>query len=388
VKNDAPLAVKISESVSQIDRAVWEDLFGQVLKGYDFVKTCEETLKSQFKFYYVTILDGHRPLCIAPCFVMDYPLDTTIEGPLKGIALRLRKRLPGLLTPRVVMCGHPTTEGFIGVKDNSYPRLVERLVDGMRSIAKDEDATIIAFKEFTDKDDGFLGPLLNMGFHRVRGYPSVEIDIRFKSFGEYLSTLSRSTRRDLKRKYRAAEGAKIEMEVKNSLGDFLDDAYRLYLDTFERGDAKFEKISKEFFEAISASMPEAARYFIWRLDGKLVAFAQCFVWGDTLIDEYIGIDYNFAYKYHLYFLTFRDTIEWCIKNGIRRYQTGSGNYEPKKRLDFALTINYIYFRHLNPAKNVFYAVLAGLIKPENFDPVLKSAASPGSSCSYLRSRNL
>jgi Uncharacterized protein conserved in bacteria len=41
-------------------------------------------------------------------------------------------------------------------------------------------------------------------------------------------------------------------------------------------------------------MSDRARFFIWRQNGKIVAFSFCLVCGDAIYDECIGLDYSVA----------------------------------------------------------------------------------------------
>jgi len=162
------------------------------------------------------------------------------------------------------------------------------------------------------------------------------------------------------------------MEVRADLGDLLDEAYGLYRQNLDRAYMRFEEMPKEFFADISKNMPREAKYFIWRADGKLVAFSLCVVSGDTLEAHYLGFDYTVAHLYHLYFIAFRDKINWCLKNGIRKYHTGALNYDPKKRLDFKFITEYLYVKHRNKIANFFFSFLIAILKPEKHDPVLRS----------------
>jgi hypothetical protein len=373
MKNVSSFMVKVSRSIKEINQEEWNSISPPILESYNFFKTIDETLFQQFKLYYISLYEGLRILCIAPCFVMDYPLDSTIQGPPKKLISWVRNIIPNLFTSRVLICGCPAAEGRIGIRDFNRREITNLLVKEMRSIAKKENAHLLAFKEFSKHYAKILEPLLKMGFHKVQSYPSVELDIHFKSFEEYLASLSRATRKDLKRKFKKINGkVKIKMEVKGDLGEILDEAYDLYLNTFEKSEVTFEKITKDFFKNISRNMPEETKYFLWWLGERLVAFDLCLVSKDLLIDEYIGMDYDVAYKYRLYFLTFRDIIKWCIKNGIRRYESGPLNFDPKKRLDFRFIPQYIYVKHNNSIINILFGLLTIFLKPENFDPVLKS----------------
>lgn len=365
--------VRISASVTEIDPSEWKRLFPFLVRGYSFFRTLEETLTNQFKFYYLSFYEDSKITGIAPCFIMDYSLETTVEGPLKRVAVWIRKRVPRFLTLRVLICGSPLGTGALGFDRASPPEVSEPLVTSMSALARKEKASLLAFKDFSESYDLFLKPILKRGFHRIPGFPSVELDLNFKSFEEYFASLSRATRKDLKRKFKKVDGeSNLRMEVRTELGEWLDRVYELYLNTFEKSEVRFEKITRSFLERIAKNMPEETRYFLWFLGEQLVAFDLCLVSGDLLIDEYVGMDYEVARRYPLYFLTFRDIYHWCLEHGIRRYESSALNYEPKKRLDFHFISQYLYVKYLNPVGNLAFGLLCRFLKPENFDPVLKS----------------
>ena len=76
-------------------------------------------------------------------------------------------------------------------------------------------------------------------------------------------------------------------------------------------------------------MNDRVLFFLWRQQGRIVAFATVIVHNGVLRDTCIGLDYTIAFKYHLYFVTWRDTITWALKNGIHTYHSGPLNYDPK-----------------------------------------------------------
>jgi len=133
----------------------------------------------------------------------------------------------------------------------------------------------------------------------------------------------------------------------------------------------FELLPIAFFEKISKNMPGNIKYFLWRIDGKLVAFLLCLVSKDTLIDYYVGMDYSIAHKYHLYFLKFRDILNWCIKNNIKRYEMGITGYEPKRRLGFNFVPLYLYAKLRNRALRPAFNFMCQFLKFEHFDPSIK-----------------
>ncbi|MDD5730357.1 MAG: GNAT family N-acetyltransferase [Candidatus Omnitrophica bacterium] len=373
MKNGSNLTVKIFASIADIDKNEWDDIFPDIAESYGFFKTIDESLSRQFKSYYILIYENSRIECAAPCFIMDYPLETTVEGPLKKILTRLKNIAPRLFTLRILICGCQAAEGKIGIREPGRKDIALTLVNEMYKLALKEKAHLIAFKDFDEKFTGFFGPLSKIGFHKVQGYPSVELDVRFNSFEEYLDSLSKPTRKSLRKKFKQLEEkAKIDMEITSDISGLLDEAHTLYLNTLNKSEVQFERLTKDFFKNISKNMPAETKYFLWRINGKLVAFDLCLVKGDMLVDEYIGLDYEVAYEYSLYYVSFRDIVSWCIQNGIHKYESGALNYDPKKRLDFKFIPEYIYFKHRNFFLNFLFGMLSSLLKPENYDPVLKA----------------
>lgn len=237
----------------------------------------------------------------------------------------------------------------------------------------------VAFKDF---DAGYLealDPLLKKGFFRIEGMPSAVMDINFSTFQEHLNRLSPASRYDMRRKFRKVDGrVEIKMQAVDKLNDEeLEGAYGFYLQTVNKQDIGFEIAPKKFFRAISDNMPSESKFFLWRIDNKLVGFALCLFLRGYFIDIYLGFDYSVAYQYHLYFIKIRDLFNWAIKKGFKTYEMGITNYEPKRRLDFKFIRLYIYARHRNRLLNYFFKVFGPFFAPENFDPILKKIKREG-----------
>ncbi len=362
---------RFCDRLDEIGETVWENLFPASCENYGYFKTVEETLSSQFKFSYLLLLREGSPVCIAPCFAYDYPLITTVEGFLKGPLSWLMNRFPRVCRPRTLFCGSPTGEGRLGMGERIDRELLPDLLAGLESLAQRESADVVLFKDFPSRFRDFLELSVGYGFCKIKSYPWVSLPLGFETFEDYLGSLSRATRKDLKRKFRNAAHAKVSFEVASQPGDALDEICALYQNTYLKSDVRFETIPREFFLRLPENSPGRTVYFLWRLRGKLVAFDLCVVHNGTLIDEYIGFDYSVAYDLHLYYTTFRDIVVWCLKNGVKEYRSGALNYEPKKRLDFEFNPLDLYFKHSHPGFQRFFRILAQFLKPENFDPVLR-----------------
>jgi predicted N-acyltransferase len=263
MEEGAQLTIKIVRKIEEISPEDWLRVFPDILENYYFFKTSDESNFERFSFYYILVYQKDEVVGCAPCFYMDYPLDTTIQSPLKHLSNAVRKIFPNLLNLRAVVCGSPACEGRIGIAAEDKLKILEAVSCALEQIAKDNKASVIAFKDFSPDYTQFMDYLIKKGFYKLAGYPSVEINMRFRTFEEYLKNLSHANRKSLRRKFRRAEKLpKIDCRITNDLGELLDAAYGLYLQTFSKSEIHFEEYTKDFLKNISKNMPNEVKYFL------------------------------------------------------------------------------------------------------------------------------
>ena len=209
---------------------------------------------------------------------------------------------------------------------------------------------MVAFKDFLGENLNTLKPLQEKGYLLIETFPTVRVDLPFSSFQDYLMSLGHDTRKDLRRKMKKTEEQNnLTVKVCDSIPHIIDDVYRLYLNNYDSGTVKFEKLTKEFFAGASKNLSGRTKFFLYYLEGKLIAFNFCLIHRDLMIDEFIGFDYEHAHKYNLYFYTWCYNIRWCLENNIRYYQVGQTDYQPKIRLGGRIIPLFAIWKHTNPA---------------------------------------
>ncbi len=198
------------------------------------------------------------------------------------------------------------------------------------------------------------------------------LNIDYNSFDDYMTqALSRAARKDLRRKFKAVRDTSIEMSVVTDITPYIDEVYPLYLQVYDRSTLHFEKLSREYLCELGRRLPEATRFFIWREKGRIVAFNVCMVHGETIYDQYIGLDYKVALDLHLYHYTFRDIITWAIAHGCKTHVSNGLNYDPKLHLKCQLSPLDLYVRHTSPAVNAVLKLLLPWLEPTRYDKHLK-----------------
>ena len=352
----------------------WKRALQNKCKDHRYHEIVQETLQCGFEHHYLLIEDhAGQVRAIQPVFFVRQNLVEGVRGRVRSIVGTIRKMFPRFLTMRVLMVGCGAGAGDLGVWDkDDEPFVAKALQSSLQTYARQNKASLVVFKDFPAIYRSALEVLYSSGYARIPSMPMTRLSLRYKNWDEYFGTLSKATRKDLRRKFRKAERApNIQMEVVTDVTPFIDEIYPLYLAVHERSALKFETLTKEYFRAIGQQMPERARFFIWRQNDKIVAFSFCLVCSDAIYDECIGLDYEVALDLHLYFYTLRDIISWALQQRFKYYYSNPLNYEPKLHLDCELVCLDLYVIHTNPLLNPIFRRLIKYLGPTRHDPVLR-----------------
>jgi predicted N-acyltransferase len=352
----------------------WKRALQSKCKDHRYYEIVEETLECGFEHYYLVLeTRSGEVAAVQPVFFVRQNLVEGVPGKIRSIVDGVRKVFPRFLTMRVLMVGCGAGTGDLGACDEkAEPWLADALQATLRTYARRNKASLVVFKDFPANYRSALETLVLNAYVRIPSMPMTRLPLAYANWDEYFGTLSKATRKDLRRKFRKTERApKIEMEVLNDVTSLVDEIHPLYLAVHERSSLKFETLTKDYFRAVAQRMPERARFFIWRQNGKIVAFSYCLVCGDAIYDECIGLDYSVAFDLHLYFYTLRGIISWALQEGLKYYYSNPLNYEPKLHLDCELVPLDLYIVHTNPLLNPIFRRVIKYLGPTRHDPVLR-----------------
>jgi predicted N-acyltransferase len=362
-------------TAAKYDETTWQRLLPNSLEGYRYHLAFELGKVAGFKTGYISLSKAGAVVCIAPIFVTDYALDTTVQGPMKSLTQHLTKWFPNLMTVRLLCVGSPVTDsaqiGFF--KDAPLDTdMIKALTEKLDEVAEREGATVVAFKDLIAYDTKQLQPLLEMqGYSSVENMPVAKNLIQFNHLDDYLATLSYSTRKNLRRKLKSMQ--QLRIEEYNGLPPHLDALYQLYLNCYEKSALKFEKLTLAFFESLAGLMPNQCRFVLYYSEDKLIGF-NCLLHGNgVLMDKYIGLDYVKSHQLNLYSLSWLYNIQMCIRDGFHTFQSGQAAYEAKLSLGATLEQTYILYKHRNKLVNPILKLASRVLAYGNFDPALSAA---------------
>ncbi len=357
----------------------WQSAFARHRKDRRFYELVEDTIHQGFDYRYFAVLDKSGEVrAVQPFLIVDQDLLAGLADRIAKMAGLVRRVWPRFLRLSTLMVGCAVGEGHLdGLDEATHHAIANVLATAIPVHARNLGASLIVLKEFPAKYRAALRCFVKKGFARIPSMPMVSRSIAYHNFDEYVArTLSAKMRNQLRRKFEdAAKAGPIEMALVEDVAPYVDEIYPLYLQVYERSTLHFEKLTKEFFCRLGQSMPDKARFFLWRKEGRIVAFNLCMVQDDAICSEYIGLDYALALDLHLYFVVVRDLMSWAMANGYKSFHSSGLNYDPKYRLRFELDPLDLYVRHTSRIANVLLARVLPLLGPTRYDTNLKRFAN-------------
>jgi Acetyltransferase (GNAT) domain len=370
----------VSDGIPPQEYETWVAGFENYTFDHRYYEIIHNSLKAQFAHYYLFLrgTDG-MTRAIQPFLIVSQDIAAGTPEFVRNALAQVRRAIPQFLKLRMLMLGCPAAEGDIVLDrvSRSVSWTVDSLRESLAPVARRLRVALIVFKDYPKRYREHLDRLCFSGYRRVPSMPAVRMDLNFLDFDDYLNTrVSCATRKNLRRKFRKAQrGLPIDWEVVSDISPYVDEVYALYRQTLSRSKFRFQELTRSYFCELSRRINDRVKFFLWRQQGRIIAFACVIAHGGVLRDTYIGLDYTVALKYHLYFVTWRDTIVWGLKNGFHTYHSGPLNYDPKYHLRMALEPLDLYVRSpygfLNP---VFKSILP-LLEPTRYDRIIRKFAN-------------
>jgi hypothetical protein len=365
------------DHVPEADQSVFTANFSPYAADHRYYEITRATLGDQFEHRYLFLKDQEgRTRAVQPFLIVRQDLVMGTPASVRQSIDAVRKRFPGFLKLPMLMVGCSAGEGDIGL--DTVSGTTDWTIDALREVlpplAQRLKAMMVLFKDYPKRYRTKLDRLLPAGFTRIPSMPATGLKLDFCDFDEYLaSKLSHAMRKNLRRKFRKSEtGGPIKMEVVTDITPFVDEILPLYQAVFGRANQRFEELNRSYFCQLGQRMSDRSRFLVWWRENKIVAFASCLVHDGVLKDNYIGLDYSLALEYHLYFVTWRDTIIWALQNGCHTYHSAPLNYDPKFHFRMHLEPLDLYVRATHPLLNACFRPLLPMLEPTRYDkPIQK-----------------
>jgi hypothetical protein len=276
-----------------------------------------------------------RPAAAAVFYTL--PIDTVACAPewVQKFAAWVRRRAPGFLWKSMRVCGSPISNSSSGICFDPELRaaqrrevvslVTEQLVDKARN-----DQTIY-FRDVPESESADFGEELErQGFFRVTPQPGMVLDVRWRTFDEYLAALRKRYRKRVRDDMKTASA--LEFTLVDPSPELGPVTARLYQNVLANAEHKLEVLSEDFFAALGQY--DQAKLLVARkgATGEVLGVNLLLFSPLQMQNLYIGFDYEQNEQYNTYFALVQHSLRLAIEHGCRVCHFGQDSYEFKSRL--------------------------------------------------------
>lgn len=315
-----------------------------------------------FKAHAIGVCENGRPVLHLPVFYTEYALHAAVTGRVRAILCALERVVPVLGRMRILGVGFTDGEwGHIGF-DPAVPaptmRQVWRLaMEAFDALARSSGANLKTFVDFNREGGYSLVPEILNRYAAVPGQCCGVLPIRFETLDDYLSRLSKVTRKDLRRKLKGRDALRV-VRTQDPAG-FEDRIFALYRGLVDRSATHFGDMQAAFFSRVTREVP-GAFYTLYFKGEELIAFNLLVRHGTALVDKYFCMS-DAGREHSLYFLSWMENIAYCLEHKLAWYHAGPAAPDLKRRLGAEFLRSATLFRLVNPVAHALLVPLSRLV---------------------------
>ena len=200
------------------------------------------------------------------------------------------------------------------------------------------------FKEFRPEEvEAYAGDLEKQGFFPIASGAGTRLALSWTDYDGYVAAMRKRYRKLMKKD--AEKGAGLEFRLLDSFAELGPKAAALYDQVFACAEHTVEKVTPEFFTAVSDF--DQARLLVAhdRASGELLG-VNLLLFGDTVMQNlFIGFDYARNAAVHLYFNLVEQSLRAALERGCKVCYLGQDSYEFKARLGAKPVPLTAYMKH-------------------------------------------
>jgi uncharacterized protein len=322
------MKLEVVSRIAELDPGAWNSLVGDgtPFLEWGFLSALEEsgaiTRDTGWLPQHLVLRDGRRILGACPLYVKGHSYgEFVFDHGWADAAMRAGIRYyPKLLVAAPLTPATGTR--FLSAPDTDRPAVVRALGAGVRELCERGGFSSVHVN-FCLPDEAEA--LEEIGFLRRTGVQFQWRSPGGSSFDDYLASLRAKRRNQALRERRelARQGVEIEVRAGDEIdADLVERMYRLYLTTVDKFVWGQRYLNLETFRLFHERWRERLCFVLARREGELVAGTFNVRKSGVLYGRYWGTHEEIRYLH--FNVCYYAAIEYCLKEGIGRFEPGAG----------------------------------------------------------------
>ena len=357
-------AFAIADRIDFLDKAHWDKV------------TANDSLFLSPR--YLRVLEDAGPENLRQCYALIFrdkePVAAIAAQSVTVSVARLRGKsardLPvDKLEEKMLVCGNLLSWGMHGIAfapnvdhEPLWPAVAEAIYRLRRVDKLFGDTAFVMVKDIPDAYATSATALSRFSYRELETEPNMVLEIspKWKSYDDYLASLTSKYRKQSKQIEKEVEAAGCTVtEIKSDeIARDAEQLHALYLQTHKNARLRLVTLPATFLPTLAREMGDDMRFTVLKRGETLLGFVTTVKDGETAVGYYIGFDRAANADIPIYFRLLQAVIGHAISLGCKRLSLGRTALEPKARLGARPDPMRVWIRHRIPMLNL---VVRGLL---------------------------
>jgi predicted N-acyltransferase len=334
------LEAHVHRHINEIPKEEWDTLVNHKLfHTYRWMELLEYSLREGISPYYITITRDNDLVGGAVC----YP------------SYRLVFKF--YLQSMVCLCPFSDDIGLYIKSGEPAEAIFSLLFSHIEEAARKERARIVVINNV---DVSPYRTLLQKKAALIKMSPSTCLDVQWKTFKDYLRSLPRKSKKNIRHTLNQGErrGLRLEHSQDFSDAEFL---FRFYEENLRKHGHSYPlPITSQFYTGLGKYVGDFAYILRCYHGSKLLGYWIYFFDGSIASMAISGSEEDDAREYNAYFNICYDAVREMIEKGCSKIYFGPTTYTVKRRIGCTLLKKEVSMKFLNPVLNAVLRLLAPL----------------------------
>ncbi|MBN1244235.1 GNAT family N-acetyltransferase [Candidatus Bathyarchaeota archaeon] len=317
--------IQVFTTVDDIGKDSIDAISGDSAFTYGWFKTIEHQTNLNFTPKYFAAYESDKLIGLAPCFldtIGNYFSFGPHVIPFMSELMRLGERV-GIWQKRILVCYSPFCyrSKILLSETCSKKDVLHLLLEKIDYICKKERILFSSFLFVSEFDKLLSNEVWTFHYKKFPWKYTYYIDVNWSNFEEYLTSLTRWSRKTIRRDIKKCRENGVIFNYEAELGELSEKLSFLHSNLFRKHNKGHlnSPYQPSFFKSLNEFAGDSVKVFIAQKKGKVMGFSLRMGHKNVLDSIMVGFDYDFQETDCAYFnLAFYEPIKWAIKKGFKK----------------------------------------------------------------------
>jgi len=354
----------IADSINFLDQTHWEKVTSHdsLFLSRRYLRVLEDAGPDNLRQRYALIFRDKEPVAAIAAQSVTVSMARLRSKSSKNIPLDRHEE-------KMLVCGNLLSWGMHGISfapnvehEPLWPAVAEAIYRLRRVDKLFGDTAFVMVKDIPDAYASSATALSRFSYRELETEPNMVLEIspKWKSYDDYLASLTSKYRKQCKQidKEVEAAGCTVEEIKSDEIARHAEQLHALYLQTHKNARLRLVTLPVAFLPTLAAELGDDMRFTVLKKADSLLGFVTTVKDGETAVGYYIGFDRQMNADIPIYFRLLQAVIGHAISLGCTRLSLGRTALEPKARLGARPDPMRIWIRHRLPMLNL---IVRGLL---------------------------